>query len=285
MNNQSTTTTARQTQAWTQTFFLPQPKTGGPARLALSGQIANFDPVSLEEMENLALLNRIDTKYILPLDQLPPILSTLHQEYRVLEIKGQRISHYRTLYFDTPFFDLFHMHVNGRAERYKVRCREYVDSRLSFLEVKHKTRKDRTIKERLSTQQPLMMMTPKAKVWLNKVYPFDPGALHPILWNTFSRITLTGNQTCERVTIDTDLVFYAQGEVMELNNVAIVEAKMDSYSSASAFTNRMREHRIQPNGFSKYVMGISFFYDQVKKNTIKPKLLQLEKISGGIYYE
>jgi hypothetical protein len=285
MNNQSTTTIAKQAQAWTPTFFLPQPKTGYQTSLALSRRIAGFDPISLEEMENLALLNRIDTKYILPLNQLFPILSDLRQDYRVLDIKGQRVSHYRTLYFDTPFFDLFHMHVNGRAERYKVRCREYVDTRLSFLEVKHRTRKDRTIKERLSTRQPLLMMTPNAEIWLSKVYPFDSGALCPTLWNTFSRITLASKQSFERVTIDTDLVFYAQGEVVELNNIAIAEVKMDSHSSASSFVNRMREHRIQPNGFSKYVIGVSLLYDQVKTNTIKPKLLHLEKIAGGVYHE
>ncbi len=64
---------------------------------------------------------------------------------------GKRLNHYRTLYFDTPDFELYLLHVNGRADRYKVRSREYTDTHLSYLEVKHRTPKDRTIKERLST--------------------------------------------------------------------------------------------------------------------------------------
>ena len=49
----------------------------------------------------------------------------------------------------------------------------------SFLEVKHKTRKDRTIKDRIPTAQPVMEMNHEAENWLQTVYPFDCRSLEP----------------------------------------------------------------------------------------------------------
>ena len=86
--------------------------------------------------------------------------------------------------------------------------REYTDSHLSFVEVKHRTRKDRTIKERLSTAQPMTQMTSEITNWLHSVSPLDGNALEPKLWKTFRRITLVSKQYCERVTRDVDLMFY-----------------------------------------------------------------------------
>ncbi len=111
-----------------------------------------YAPISLKEMDAVALLNRTDTKFVLSTDQLLQALAALQHDYRILSVAGQRLNHYRTLYFDTPNFDLYNLHVNERSDRYKVRSREYTDSRRSFLEVKHKTNKGRTIKERISTQ-------------------------------------------------------------------------------------------------------------------------------------
>ena len=110
-----------------------------------------YSPINLDEMEMVSLLNRKDTKFLMSTHQLLNSMRSLQDDYRILSINGKRLNHYRSLYFDTPDFRLYNMHVNGRADRYKVRSREYTDSQLSFLEVKHKTNKDRTIKDRLAT--------------------------------------------------------------------------------------------------------------------------------------
>ncbi len=135
----------------------PQPWTVAPViRMSQSNSVdltalaAGFDPISLKQMDSVALLNRVDTKFVMTANQLLTALAMVQSNYWMLEVKGQRLNHYRTLYFD-PDFELFLDHVTGRAERYKVRSREYTDSHLSFLEVKHKTRKDRTIKDRIPT--------------------------------------------------------------------------------------------------------------------------------------
>lgn len=245
-----------------------------------------FAPISLTQMESVALLNRTDTKFVMTSGQLMTTLAALQKEYKILSVHGQRLNHYRTLYFDTPEFDLYKLHVNDRAERYKVRTREYTDSGQSYLEVKHKTRKDRTIKDRLSTSSPITRINPDAICWLEDIYPFDSQRLEPKLWNTFTRITLASIKCCERVTIDVDLNFYNSAKRIRLDGLAVVEVKMDAQNHHSPFLLQMRAQRIHPLGFSKYCIGVSMLYDQVKKNALKPKLMQINKMmQGAINYE
>lgn len=241
----------------------------------------DFAPISLEQMDGVALLNRVDTKFVMNTRQLWKALIQLQPDYWMLDVNGQRLNHYRTLYFDTPGFELYRAHVNERPERYKVRSREYADSSQSFLEVKHKTRKGRTIKERIATLRPIVRMTPDLESWLYSVGPLGGRLLEPKLWNSFTRITLVSKQGCERVTLDIDLAFATQDRRTRLDGVVIAEVKMDAARIASPFLAQMRAQRIPERGFSKYAIGVAMLYDQVKKNTLKPKLLWVDKIVKG----
>jgi hypothetical protein len=266
--------------------MLPEPAWGWSTRPSeLVAVAAGFDPISLSQMESVALLNRTDTKFVMTTTQLMQALAAVQPNYWMLSAHGQRLNHYRTLYFDTPEFELYNLHVNGRADRYKVRSREYTDSRQSFLEVKHKTNKDRTIKDRLSTAQPVIRMTLETENWLHGVFPYDSRALEAKIWNTFTRLTLVSKQYCERVTLDVDLTFYMNQRTASLDGLAIAEVKMDRSTGESPFLAQMRAQKIHPRGFSKYCIGVSMLYDQVKKNGLKPKLLWLGKISTGAMYD
>lgn len=250
--------------------------------LTLESLTEEFDPIGLKEMDSVALLNRIDTKYVLSTTQLVTTLSALTDDYRILSVEGHRLNHYRTLYFDTPQFRLYNMHVNDRADRYKIRTREYSDSCKSFLEVKHKTPKDRTIKDRISTAMPLLQMNLEAEQWLREYIPIDCENLEPKLWNTFTRVTLVNKTNCERVTLDTDLTFYSADKKIKLDNIAIAEVKKDAANQDSPFMIQMRVQKIQPMGFSKYCMGVAMLYENVKKNALKPKMMWLNKLSNGV---
>ena len=253
---------------------------------ALDALASSFEPISLEQMEAVALLNRTDTKFAMSTGQLLSALQGLQGDYWMLSVNGNRLNHYRTQYFDTPDFELYHLHVNGRADRYKVRSREYTDSHRAFLEVKHKNSKERTIKERIPTAQPVVEMSEDTENWLNGVFPYDSRALEPKLWNTFTRLTLVSKAYCERVTLDLDLTFYKGETLAQLSGIAIAELKMDANNRASPFMAQMRLQRIHPRGFSKYCIGVSLLYDDVKKNALKPRLLWVEKMTaGGISYE
>ena len=95
-----------------------------------------FQPISLEEMDAVSLMKRVDTKFIFNIKILPQLLENIHKEYRVLEINKNRVMTYKSNYFDTPNSDLYLMHHNGKAKRVKIRIRNYVESNLFFLEVK-----------------------------------------------------------------------------------------------------------------------------------------------------
>jgi hypothetical protein len=60
-----------------------------------------FDTIRLSEMEDVTLLRRTDTKYLLSESQLYQALERLGDRYRVLEINGRQPHAYQTLYFDT----------------------------------------------------------------------------------------------------------------------------------------------------------------------------------------
>lgn len=283
MNRTIWNNTTTQTQSRLQTWALPEniwPWYVSPLE-EMETLAKGFVPISLEEMDGVALLNRIDTKFVMSTRQLRNALAEVKNDYWMLSINGQRLNHYRTLYFDTPDFELYHAHVNGNAERYKVRSREYTDSRLSFLEVKHKTRKDRTIKDRVRTPRPVIQMNQNTTNWLRNISPLDGGTLEPKIWNTFTRMTLVNKQCCERVTLDIDLAFTAGDEALYLDGVAIAEVKMDANMRNSPFIAQMRSQKIHQRGFSKYSFGVALLYDQVKKNVMKPQMLWIEKMVKG----
>ena len=51
-----------------------------------------FDPIFLKEMGTVKLMNRTDTKYLLNINQLGKVLDAAKGDYKILEIKKQRIS-------------------------------------------------------------------------------------------------------------------------------------------------------------------------------------------------
>ena len=114
----------------------------------------HYYPVSLEEMDQVKLMDRVETKFVFNLDSLPRLLSHMETGYRILEISGTRSHCYHTVYYDTPALELYHLHQRGRLNRYKIRFRKYCDSELSFFEIKFKNNKGRTIKKRISPVQP-----------------------------------------------------------------------------------------------------------------------------------
>ncbi len=248
----------------------------------LEALLEQYDPINLAEVERASLLTRTDMKFVLSVNQLLEALNRLQRDYRILSVSGRRLNRYRTIYFDTPGFDLYNVHVNGRADRYKVRSREYVDSRRSFLEVKHKTRKDRTVKTRIGIDRPAVQIDPAMRNWLQGVFPYDSQTLQPRLWNSFTRITLVSRLCCERVTVDIDLTFSAGFRFARLEGIAIAEVKQDGTPADSPFISQMRVQHVLPQGFSKYCIGVSLLYDQVKKNALKSKIRRIQKIGYGV---
>jgi hypothetical protein len=63
--------------------------------------LKEFNKISLSQMDNVSLMRRIDTKYLLTQNDLLKILPSLKEDYKILEINGNRLMSYATLYFDS----------------------------------------------------------------------------------------------------------------------------------------------------------------------------------------
>lgn len=246
--------------------------------------LATFDPIDLAQMDAVALLDRTDTKVVLRTSQLYTMLAALSAEYQVLDIDGVRLHPYQTLYFDTDGFAMYLRHHAGRPVRYKVRSRQYVDSRRSFLEVKVKTNKDRTSKQRIKTDGLITEFTPEASSFVGATLPLDAQSLEPKLWNSFSRITLVSKHEPERLTLDLDLSFDDGRQRINLPGLAIAEVKQEGINRQSDFLRQMRAMALRTTGFSKYCIGVAMLYPAVKHNNFKDKLRLVEKLMGDDYH-
>ncbi len=243
-----------------------------------SSLLARFAPISLGEMAGVSLLKRTEVKYVMHERQLYDVLTGLVPHYRVLEVNRVRLNLYHTLYFDTPDFALYHAHHAGARNRYKVRSRSYVDSRLSFLEVKHKVSDDKTVKSRLQTNDLVTRLTVETGEFVAAHAALEQETLEPKLWNEYLRITLVSRYQPERLTLDVNLRFGWGETAVALPSIAIAEVKQDQRPTQSDFVRQMHIRHIRPNGFSKYCLGVAMLYPMVKHNGFKPKLRLVEKL-------
>lgn len=248
-----------------------------------------FAPISLEEMGSVKLMNRIDTKYVMPLPMLPELLKMAEQEYFVQQIAGKRTGDYDTTYYDTEDLEMYIRHHDRQLVRQKIRVREYVESNLFFLEVKRKSNRGRTKKKRISL--PSTAITPDmigqgkelirvddflaAKSW----YRFEQ--ISPRLRTKFTRITLVNKARTERLTIDFNLSFtnLRSGASVTYPEMVIVELKRDG-NVPSPMLDIMLRLRIKPLKVSKYCIGTALTTPEVKQNRFKAKIRRINKTIG-----
>lgn len=227
-------------------------------------------------MDSVKLMDRTDTKYVFTFQQLPIFLEQLKNNYRILDIEGNRISRYESLYFDTKNFDLYRSHHRGKPNRFKVRFRKYVESNLHFFEVKFKNNKGRTIKDRVKQKQIDGSIKDKAEILLKEKTPLLASGLEPKIWVNYSRITLVNKNSPERVTIDIELTFKNNEQNKTIDNLVIAEVKQDKALS-SAFIKLMKKYHLREGSISKYCYGIISLFEKIKHNNFKPKLILLKK--------
>ncbi len=238
--------------------------------------LQTFQPIDLKEMDSVKLMNRTDTKFIFNISHYQNVMNEIKDHYRVLEIDGKRISRYETLYYDTSKYDLYKKHHQGKLNRYKIRHRTYVESNIGFLEVKFKNNKGRTIKTRISQKDvPVAGWQDESETFLNKMLPFQPQSLVPVIWINYSRLTLVNKSSAERLTIDLGLEFKWQDHSQKLDRLVIAEVKQEK-RKASPFMTVMKKYHIREGSISKYCMGIAFTFNDVKKNNFKNKLLTIK---------
>lgn len=239
--------------------------------------IQKFNKVSLADLDKVKLMNRNDSKYCMHIDQLPVVLNAIQNDYSILEIDNKTIFSYDTTYFDTVDNQMYLAHQNGKGNRYKIRIRKYVDSDLNFLEIKFKTNKGRTIKERIVKPEFKPVFEPQELDFLEKTSPYSGVQLQPKINNHFQRITLVNHEFTERVTIDLASSFTNERNELRLNKLVIIEIKQSRSTEPTKISKALQELRIKSHGFSKYSFGRSLLEEQLKKNNFKPRLLKIQK--------
>jgi hypothetical protein len=244
--------------------------------------IEKLDPVGLDDMSSIRFMNRVDIKYVVPLNKLHDLLKLLEGKYKILEINNIRALPYSTTYFDTDDYLFYIQHVRGKSERYKLRYRIYESSGDSFLEVKKKNLKGRTMKWRICNDFTPGIFDDEALNFMAKHLPVEHEKLNPSIINSFSRVTLAGLETMERVTLDFDISYknVRTGKKDGMPYLAIVELKKDGNSISCPFNTIMKSLNSYPTGFSKYVMGLAFLDETLKKNMIKRRFIILNKIEN-----
>ena len=242
--------------------------------------IQHFDPVSLDEMDAVKLMNRTDTKFVFHTSKLADLLSLSLEHYHVLQIGENRDFMYNSLYYDTAGLDLYLDHHNGKRPRFKVRFREYLETGTVFLEVKRKTNKNRTRKCRIQVEEIEMELSGKSIQYIEEVAPLKAAFLKPATWTIFRRITLVGKNSPERITIDYELSFRQVDQEKHLPFYTICEVKRDSFSGHSAFIKTLRELSIFPVNSSKYCLGTVLLNEGIKNNRFKGNLLKIKKIEN-----
>lgn len=243
--------------------------------------LASFKSLKLEEMEKVKLMDRFDTKFVLPVSYVPALLAGMQDNYNVLEINGLRISSYNTVYLDTHDYLFFNQHITGRNGRVKIRYRNYLSTGVTFLEIKKKTKKNKTVKWRTENILSGNKFDESAVKFITKHLPLNTEELKPVLFNTFNRITLASYDPAERITIDLDLAFsIPDGREKKLPLIAIAELKCEGLGSRSPFTSLAKSLSLYPTGFSKYCIGNAILYDHPRKNILKPKLLLINRIEN-----
>ena len=240
-------------------------------------ELNKFETITLSEMDDVKLMSRTDTKFVFNFSRLPEFLEKLSPFYKVLLIDGNLIHDYKSLYFDTEDRKFYIEHHNRRVNRNKIRFREYVSSGLTFLEIKLKNNKGKTIKKRIKVNSISEEITEQQQKYIDKIvgYPIEVSAKQ---WINFSRVTFVHKTQKERLTMDVNLTFNNKKDEGDLKNIVIAEVKQERMSRSSDFMRIAKEMSILPMRLSKYCMSTLSLNPKLKKNRFKEKSLFINKL-------
>ena len=239
--------------------------------------LQQFEAVSLQQLDGVKLMNRVDQKFILHQHELNDLLAEILHSYNVLEIDGKRLFKYSSLYYDTDVLNFYTDHHNGKPNRIKIRSRQYLDTGTAYFEIKKKIKGFRTEKYRVekSGNQESDQVLEQA---LLKLHQLDHIPLLPSILVDYSRISLSAKDLSERVTIDTDLCFKREHSEESMGGLVIIEVKQDQVKRESPIIIALRKRRNRPFGISKYTMGMVLMNAVNKTNAFRHKVSKIKQL-------
>ena len=271
--------------------------------------------LDLDRIAAVRLMNRVDTKYLVDERRCMELLELAADQYYVQIIDDCRACRYATLYYDTPQWDMYHLHHNRRLTRQKIRTRTYVETGVTYLEVKNKSNKGRTHKRRMALDRSLFAAAATdtaAADFLRREARYAPETLSPSLATRFVRVTLVNHAMTERLTIDFDLHFdnvraagggnkdingcgdngmtgmdngfrpaaeASHGHTASLGRLVVIELKQDALAP-SPMKQILAQLRVKPFKLSKYCIGEALTNPLVKHNRFKAKIRAIGKMAA-----
>lgn len=239
--------------------------------------------ITLDEMSSIKLMNRVDTKYVISEEYCMELLRRAVDKYSVQVIGDVRACRYSTLYYDTPDLEMYTVHHNRKLTRQKIRSRTYVESGITFIEVKNKTNTGRTKKKRIAIDESYFACvgkSPEAAAFLSEKANYSPDVIQPALATIFDRITLVNHAHTERLTIDMNLRFVNMRaetpQEAKVDRMVIVELKQDGLCY-SPMKEILQDLRVKKLKVSKYCVGTALSNPTVKANRFKRKIRLINK--------
>ncbi|MEY4190234.1 MAG: hypothetical protein RIR17_970 [Planctomycetota bacterium] len=237
--------------------------------------LAHLPCIDLKTLETVPLASRFDTKYLCPVKQINHFLQGLPDGFSVLETENGKWTRYKSVYLDTPDFQLYRLHHNGRPNRVKVRWRTYESDNRLFLEVKKSTPRGETKKYRLSEHGEPGPLQPRHFEFLADFFP-QPHLLQASLKVHYQRCTLLHVSNGIKCTMDFGLRLQSKTGEACFPGVVILEMKHRGRTPPFEIRQLLRSLQIRQIPVSKYALGISSL-EKVPYNSFLWTQLQLEK--------
>lgn len=255
--------------------------------LLLAETLKGFAPISLDQLNaTVALMERMETKYIIHGSELKSILQEIKDDFFVLTINGKSIFDYDNVYMDTKDYMFYYQHENKQDKRAKIRTRHYVDSSLGYFEFKQ--REWKVIRKFRYECGPdnTGKMTNESMSFYYGVYQSLYGdapdhIIFPAVRNSYKRFTLCSKKNDERLTIDFDIELWdarnPEAKPVKLQNLVIIESKSNSNTCKSREILKSRGIE-DASGCSKYCLGLYYHHLVNSRNTFKDAISTIEAI-------
>lgn len=243
----------------------------------LQHSLSSLESTTLEELDGARLHDRVESKLVMPASAVPATLLRLRGDYFVMEHQSKRLQSYSNTYFDTAELKNYHEHHNQKRQRSKVRYRTYVDSELTYFEVKRNV-DGRTVKERKASASAGASIHADDIPFLNERMIQDSRDLRVSVVVAYDRILLVSRSFDERVTIDLNLRFRSASGAAIMPELAIVEFKQPELDRQSPAIKAIPR---QTQMFSKYCMGLASCDPSLKRNRFKKVFLGLDRLGAA----
>jgi hypothetical protein len=236
-----------------------------------------FERLGLNDFGDGRFAERRDRKFPCHINRIAEVIEGLQDHYDLITPNDDSISAIGTLYFDTPDYEFYKDHHRGKSKRRKVRFRKYPDTETSFLEVKMKSVKGLTLKERVLSEFDSDEISQEMRAFLEENGVATSTKLEPVLEVNYRRFSFISKDRVERFSIDFEVEFSNENGKGNFGELAVFEVKQP-HLETTPIIKKLRANGIREASLSKYCLSLSALKPELKSNRFKPALRSLQAL-------